>query len=113
MTKQPQICLKNPQIFLLILKTYANFCSQMPRIEYEPKLDFKDVLLRPKRSTLKSRADVDLDKEYIFRNSKKTYVGVPIVASNMDTVGTFEMAITLAANKLFTTIHKHYSVSLM
>ncbi|KHN76137.1 GMP reductase [Toxocara canis] len=82
----------------------------MPRIEFEPKLDFKDVLLRPKRSTLKSRADVDLTREYVFRNSKKKYVGVPVVASNMDTVGTFEMAEVLAKSSLFTTIHKHYSV---
>ncbi|CAO4376835.1 Protein CBG23625 [Caenorhabditis briggsae] len=82
----------------------------MPRIEFEPKLDFKDVLLRPKRSTLKSRADVDLDREYIFRNSKATYTGVPVVASNMDTVGTFEMASALNNHKMFTTIHKHYSV---
>ncbi|KIH55976.1 GMP reductase [Ancylostoma duodenale] len=82
----------------------------MPRIENEPKLDFKDVLLRPKRSTLKSRADVDLVREYVFRNSKKSYSGVPVIASNMDTVGTFEMAEALLPHKLFTTIHKHYSV---
>ncbi|EPB69256.1 GMP reductase [Ancylostoma ceylanicum] len=82
----------------------------MPRIEFEPKLDFKDVLLRPKRSTLKSRADVDLVREYAFKNSKKTYSGVPVVASNMDTVGTFEMADALARHKLFTTVHKHYSL---
>lgn len=82
----------------------------MPRIEYEPKLDFKDVLLRPKRSTLKSRADVDLVREYVFRNSKKVYDGVPVIASNMDTVGTFEMAKALCPHKVFTTIHKHYTV---
>ena len=80
----------------------------MPRIENEPKLDFKDVLLRPKRSTLRSRADVDLIREFEFRNSKKIYSGIPVIASNMDTVGTFEMALELAKNKLFTTIHKHY-----
>ncbi|MFH4978941.1 hypothetical protein AB6A40_005650 [Gnathostoma spinigerum] len=82
----------------------------MPRIEYEPKLDFKDVLLRPKRSTLKSRADVDLTREYQFRNSKKKYVGIPVVASNMDNVGTFEMAEALSKSLLFTTVHKHYTV---
>ncbi|KAM3728339.1 GMP reductase [Dirofilaria immitis] len=82
----------------------------MPTIEYEPKLDFKDVLLRPKRSTLKSRADVDLVREFIFRNSKKKYVGIPIVASNMDTVGTFEVAEALSKKRLFTIIHKHYSI---
>jgi len=82
----------------------------MPRIDNEIKLDFKDVLIRPKRSTLKSRADVDLTREFIFRNSKKTYSGIPIIASNMDTVGTFEMACQLAKLKIFTTIHKHYTV---
>ncbi|CAJ0590392.1 unnamed protein product [Cylicocyclus nassatus] len=83
---------------------------RMPRIEFDPKLDFKDVLLRPKRSTLKSRADVDLAREFTFKNSKKTYNGIPVVASNMDTVGTFEMATALAQHKLFTTIHKHYTL---
>uniref|UniRef100_A0AAF5PKP1 GMP reductase n=1 Tax=Wuchereria bancrofti TaxID=6293 RepID=A0AAF5PKP1_WUCBA len=82
----------------------------MPRVEYEPKLDFKDVLLRPKRSTLESRADVDLVRELIFRNSKKKYVGIPVIASNMDTVGTFEIAEVLSKKKLFTFIHKRYSV---
>lgn len=82
----------------------------MPRIENEPKLDFKDVLLRPKRSTLKSRADVDLVREYTFKNSGKAYAGVPVLAANMDTVGTFEMAEVLSTQKMFTTIHKHYSV---
>ena len=71
----------------------------MPNIVYDVKLDFKDVLLRPKRSTLKSRADVDLYREIVFRNSKQTYNGIPIMASNMDTVGTFEMAKTLAKVK--------------
>jgi len=82
----------------------------MPRIKTEIKLDFKDVLLRPKRSTLRSRADVDLEREYGFRNSKKVYKGIPVIASNMDTVGTFEMARTLAKFDLFTCVHKHYSV---
>jgi GMP reductase len=68
----------------------------MPRIDNDIKLDFKDVLIRPKRSTLKSRADVDLTREFLFRHSKKTYEGIPIIASNMDTVGTFEMAIQLS-----------------
>jgi len=82
----------------------------MPNIIYDVKLDFKDVLLRPKRSTLKSRADVDLDREIIFKNSKRTYNGVPVVASNMDTVGTFEMAKTLAKHRCFTCMHKFYEV---
>ncbi|KAM9645325.1 GMP reductase 2 isoform 3-T5 [Trichechus inunguis] len=64
----------------------------MPHIDNDLKLDFKDVLLRPKRSTLKSRSEVDLTRSFSFRNSKQMYTGIPIIAANMDTVGTFEMA---------------------
>ncbi|XP_063216165.1 GMP reductase 1-like [Bacillus rossius redtenbacheri] len=82
----------------------------MPNIINDIKLDFKDVMLRPKRSTLKSRIDVDLHREITFRNSKRCYKGIPVIASNMDTVGTFEMAKALAKHGLFTTIHKYYTV---
>ncbi|XP_007884909.1 GMP reductase 2 [Callorhinchus milii] len=83
----------------------------MPRIDNDIKLDFKDVLLRPKRSTLKSRSEVDLKRSFTFRNSKQSYVGIPIIAANMDTVGTFEVAKTLSKFCLFTAIHKHYSLA--
>ncbi|KAJ1137154.1 hypothetical protein NDU88_003567 [Pleurodeles waltl] len=82
----------------------------MPRIDNDIKLDFKDVLLRPKRSTLKSRSEVELTRSYTFLNSKQSYKGIPIIAANMDTVGTFEMAKALCKFSLFTAIHKHYSV---
>lgn len=80
------------------------------RIEYDIKLGFKDVMIRPKRSTLKSRAQVDLEREFTFRNSQQTFKGIPIMAANMDTVGTFEMAKALSSKLLFTAIHKHYSL---
>ncbi|NJB82841.1 GMP reductase [Wenyingzhuangia aestuarii] len=80
------------------------------RIEYDIKLGFKDVMIRPKRSTLKSRAQVDLDREFTFLNSKATWKGVPIMAANMDTVGTFEMALALSQHHVFTAIHKHYTI---
>ena len=80
------------------------------RIETEMKLGFKDVMIRPKRSTLKSRSQVSLEREFKFLHSTMTWTGVPIMAANMDTVGTFEMAKALAEDKLFTAIHKHYSV---
>ena len=57
----------------------------MVRIINDTKLDFKDVLIVPKRSTLKSRSEVELRTEYTFRNSKQTWSGVPIMAANMDT----------------------------
>lgn len=84
--------------------------SKMPHIDNDIKLDFKDVLLRPKRSTLKSRSEVDLMRSFVFRNSKQTYTGIPIIAANMDTVGTFEMAKVLSKFSLFTAVHKHYSL---
>lgn len=86
------------------------------RIENDVKLDYKDVLLRPKRSTLGSRAEVDVRREFTFRNYKPKfrencdYLGIPIMAANMDGVGTFEMADTLARQKLFTCLVKTYSV---
>ncbi|OQR95556.1 GMP reductase 2 [Thraustotheca clavata] len=83
----------------------------MPRLETDIKLDFKDVLIRPKRSTLKSRSQVDVSRTFTFRNSGRTWTGVPVIAANMDTVGTFEMAIVLAQNRCITCIHKHYTVA--
>lgn len=79
------------------------------RIETDIKLGFKDVMIRPKRSTLKSRSQVSLVRKFNFLHSDTTWEGIPIMAANMDTVGTFEMSKALGKNKLFTTIHKHYS----
>jgi len=76
------------------------------RIEEDIKLDFKDVLIRPKRSTLRSRADVNLTREYTFLHPNQKWQGVPIIASNMDHTGTFAMAKALAQHKLLTAIHK-------
>jgi GMP reductase len=87
------------------------------RIEEDMKLDYKDVLIRPKRSTLGSRKDVDLERGFTFRNYKgprpmhRHYRGTPIMASNMDGVGTFEMADTLAIGGIFTCLVKTYSVN--
>ena len=79
-------------------------------IEHEVKLDFKDVLIRPKRSTLTSRSDVDITRDFTFRHAGVKYHGIPIIASNMDTTGTFEMASALGEFMLSTALHKHYSV---
>jgi GMP reductase len=79
------------------------------RIEDEVKLDFKDVLIRPKRSTLSSRKEVDLKRTYTFKHSKATWSGIPIMASNMDGVGTFEMATALQKDLLFTCLVKSYN----
>ena len=80
------------------------------RIENEIKLGFKDVMFRPKRSTLKSRSEVTIEREFTFLHTQKKWSGVPLIAANMDTVGTFEMADALSKEKIITAIHKHYSV---
>ena len=88
------------------------------RIEHEILLDYSDVLIRPKRSTLTSRKDVDLARKFVFRNytpdfpentEAEHYHGIPIMASNMDGVGTFAMADTLAKQGIFTCLVKTYS----
>ena len=91
------------------------------RIEEDMKLDYKDVLIRPKRSTLGSRKEVDLERGYTWRNWRPEdmsmemirdidhWRGVPIMASNMDGVGTFEMADKLAEGEVFTCLVKTYS----
>jgi len=70
-------------------------------------LDYKDVLIRPKRSSIASRSMVSLDRAFNFPNSKQSMTCVPLVAANMDTVGTFEVAAVLAQRKVVTAIHKH------
>lgn len=79
------------------------------RIENEIKLGFKDVMFRPKRSTLKSRSEVTIEREFTFLHTQKKWSGVPLIAANMDTVGTFEMAEALYKDKIITAVHKHYS----
>ena len=92
------------------------------RIDQDLKLDYKDVLIRPKRSTLKSRSEVSLERGFTFRNynpgfpdncddifSDLHYRGVPIMAANMDGVGTFAMADTLGSQGIFTCLVKIYT----
>jgi len=82
----------------------------MPHIETDPKLDFKDVLIRPKRSTLASRSQVKLPREFTFKNSAAQWSGVPMFAANMDTTGTFEMAEAMAQHECMVALHKHYTL---
>ncbi len=77
------------------------------RVDNDPKLDFDDVLIRPKRSEAPSRSTIRLDREYKFLNSGSTWEGIPIIAANMDTVGTMAMAQALGPPML-TCLHKHY-----
>ena len=79
------------------------------RIEQDIKLDYKDVLLRPKRSVLGSRKEAILKREFHFRHTDTTWMGHPIVAANMDHVGTMDMAHLLKEHRMLTCLHKHYT----
>ncbi|MDA7463492.1 GMP reductase [Candidatus Poseidonia alphae] len=81
----------------------------MNKIESGEKLDFNHVLIRPKRSTINSRSEVSLEKSCKFKHSPLPWNGVPIIAANMDTTGTFEIYKTLYDYKMITTLHKFYS----
>ena len=76
------------------------------RIEEDVKLDFNDVLIRPKRSTLVSRKNAELDRKFTFKYSKHIWKGVPIVASNMDHTGTFDMWSVLSSHNMLTALCK-------
>jgi GMP reductase len=80
------------------------------RIEEDVKLDYSDVLIRPKRSTLGSRAEVELVRQFTFTHSPRTLEAVPIIASNMAGVGTMDMARVFAKHKLLVALHKFYEV---
>ena len=80
------------------------------RIEEEIKLDYSDVLFRPKRSTLKSRKEVDLNRTYKFKYSNNEWTGTPIIASNMDGVGELDVATTLAKFKIMTALTKQHDL---
>ena len=81
------------------------------RIEEEIKLDYSDVLFRPKRSTLKSRKDVDLNRKYTFKHSRSSWKGIPIIASNMDGVGEIDVAKKLSSHKLMTALTKQHYIN--
>jgi GMP reductase len=81
------------------------------RIEYDVKLDFKDVLIRPKRSVLQSRSEVVLEREFRFKHAGTKWNGVPIIAANMDHTGTLAMAKALSEHQLMTALDKFISLA--
>jgi len=83
------------------------------RIEEEIKLDYSDVLFRPKRSTLKSRKEVDLNRTYKFKHSNKEWSGIPIIASNMDGVGELGVASCLAKHSIMTALTKQHNLQII
>lgn len=85
----------------------------MQKIINETKLDFDDVLIRPKRSTLKSRSDVDLVRSFKFAHSPRKLNCVPIMVANMDTVGTISMGQSVSSLSSITCLHKHYDEDIL
>lgn len=81
----------------------------MNKIEYGPKLDFSNVLIRPKRSTINSRSEVDLNRTFKFKYSSYDWTGVPIISANMDTTGTFQVHESLKKHNIITALHKFYN----
>lgn len=80
------------------------------KIDYTPQLDFNDVLIRPKRTTISSRSEVCLERTFKFIHSGLEWTGVPIISANMDTTGTFEVYNVLSKHKMFTCLHKFYTI---
>lgn len=78
------------------------------KINYEPKLDFDDVLLVPQRSRTASRKEVELSRNFSFYHSSRVWAGIPIFAANMDTTGTVSMSNSLSKYNIPTCLHKHY-----
>jgi GMP reductase len=83
----------------------------MMKVESDIKLDFSDVLIRPKRSTLESRSEVNLEREFKFPHSTQIWRGIPIIASNMDTVGTISMYQSLKEKNMLTCFHKFLNIN--
>jgi GMP reductase len=80
------------------------------KIENDIKLDFNDVLFRPKRSTLSSRSEVNLEREITFKHSGRTWSGVPIITSNMDTISSIDMFKAMSKHKCITCFHKYIDI---
>lgn len=80
------------------------------RFENEVYYDFADVLIKPKRSTLSSRQDVDVTRTFKMKHSGAELTVTPIIAANMDTVGTMQLAVAFEGLGLMTALHKHYTI---
>lgn len=79
------------------------------RIIDDIQLDFNDVLFQPKRSSMNSRAEADVMRDYHFKWYPKTITSCGIMAANMATTGTFEINNVLEKYGAITCLHKHYS----
>lgn len=75
------------------------------QIKPDIKLDFDDVLIEPKRSTISSREEVDIQRMYNFKYADQ-WTGIPIIAANMSTVGTLSMAYAMQDAQMMCALHK-------
>jgi len=80
------------------------------KIDFSQQLDFNNVLIRPQRTTISSRSEVSLERTYHFKNSNISWTGIPIMASNMDTTGTFKVSDVLNKYKMLTCLNKFYNI---
>ncbi len=97
-------------LFLITIFTRALQEREHMRIENQIKLDFSDVLISPKRSEAPSRKNVNLHRSFEFLNSGVSWTGVPVLAANMSTTGTFAMAKAFAKHDMMVCLHKYYSI---
>ncbi len=80
------------------------------KLDGDIKLDFNDVLIRPKRSELSSRKEVNLNRDFTFKYSNITWNGVPIISSNMDSIATINLYNSLSKHNIITCFHKYINV---
>ena len=78
------------------------------KINKDLKLDFDDTLLVPHRTHTASRKNVQLHRGFQFYHSNRSWTGIPIIAANMDSIGTLEMSKSLTPHKIITCLHKYY-----
>jgi len=89
---------------------HCNWKGFTMKIYEQTELDFQDVLIKPKRSYINSRNEVDVTREYKFKWCPRIITGTGVITANMATVGTFEIAKHMMAQKMFCCLHKHYSL---
>lgn len=80
------------------------------RIEQGISLDFCDVLLKPKRSTIESRSDIDLTRTFKFRWSEMNWTGVPIISANMTSVTTWQVGDAMIKHNMLACLPKHQTL---
>ena len=92
-----------------MLKINVNNKLNIEKVESDIKLDYNDILIKPRKTSLSSRNEVILERSFYFPKSKQNWTGIPIIASNMDTIGTYDVYKILSKYKIITAFHKFHS----